>query len=352
MKNIGILLLILVGCIQLSEAQDVRFSQYYAAPLYINPALSGAYDGSYKLTAIYRDQWRGTFNEPISTAGFSADARFKMGKRGREDAASGGIMFLSDRTSLYDFNTTFIGLTGAFHKSLNDDTRSYLSAGFRFSMINKGVNYENLTFQDMFNGVSEFSFPTTENLPINTLSFADLSIGINYSTKPSARSLFSIGASVGHILNNNISFYKNEEISPGEKKFIQDVRIKKLYHVDVQYTFPASRYLQLSPRISWRMQGDFMDLSIGTASHLRFREDARFAMHFGLWGRGVNYLDTYHFSTITGMVGFEYNSVIFGFSYDANIPDYINYGKGRNTFELSISYIGNYTNNVIVCPTL
>lgn len=354
MKKAGLFFCLIMSIVQITTAQDVRFSQYYAAPLYLNPALSGSYNGMYKLTAIYRDQWRGALNQALYTAGFSADGRFQIGERQNTDAASGGIMFLTDRTGLYDFNTTFIGLTCAYHKIIDAKSRTYLSGGFRFAMINKSVNYENLTFQDMFNGVDQYSFATSENLPVNTLTFADMAIGLNFSTQPREGALFSIGASVSHILNNNISFYRDEVINAGEKKFIKEARINKLYHVDVQYTFPLSRYFSLGPRTAWRLQGSFMEFTAGSAARLRFRRNARFAMHFGLWGRVNNFLDSYSFTSVVSMVGFEVNGVIFGFSYDANIPDYINYSFGipRNTFELSISYVGNYTNNTIKCPTL
>lgn len=352
MKKITTIILTVFFIWNFGTAQDVAFSQFYAAPLYLNPALSGAYNGSYKLTAIYRDQWRGAYNEPLYTTGISGDARFNVSKRPFSDAASGGIMFLTDRTSIYNYNTTFIGLTGAYHRLLDGKNDTYLSGGFRFSMINKSINYENLTFQDQFNGVDQFVFGTSERLPFNSLSFADLVVGLNFSTKPSSNSLFSIGASVSHILNNNISFYKKEELIPGGPQYIQDVRIKKLFQADAQYTFPVSRIFHLSPRAVWRMQGKFMELNLGSSSRLRFKKDARFAMHFGAWGRGNNYLDSYNVTSVVVLAGFEVNEVTFAFSYDANIMDNIQFKTARNAFEFSVSYIGNLSERTVMCPEL
>jgi len=40
-----------------SNAQtDPHFSQYYAYPMWLNPGLTGAIDGDYRVTALYRDQ--------------------------------------------------------------------------------------------------------------------------------------------------------------------------------------------------------------------------------------------------------------------------------------------------------
>ena len=38
--------------------RDIHYSQYYASPLTLNPALTGKFNGYYRATAIYRDQWR------------------------------------------------------------------------------------------------------------------------------------------------------------------------------------------------------------------------------------------------------------------------------------------------------
>lgn len=39
------------------HAQDIHFSQYYSAPLTINPALTGGFAGDYRAGVNYRSQW-------------------------------------------------------------------------------------------------------------------------------------------------------------------------------------------------------------------------------------------------------------------------------------------------------
>ncbi len=38
-------------------AQDIHFSQYSASPLTLNPALTGNFNGFYRVSGIYRNQW-------------------------------------------------------------------------------------------------------------------------------------------------------------------------------------------------------------------------------------------------------------------------------------------------------
>jgi hypothetical protein len=41
-------------------------------PSFLNPALTGAFDGDYRVSGIYRTQW-GNITSPFSTPGVSAD---------------------------------------------------------------------------------------------------------------------------------------------------------------------------------------------------------------------------------------------------------------------------------------
>lgn len=40
------------------QAQDQLFSQFYSAANFSNPALTGAFEGKFRVSSIYRDQWR------------------------------------------------------------------------------------------------------------------------------------------------------------------------------------------------------------------------------------------------------------------------------------------------------
>ncbi len=63
-KIIGILFFLVSN----AQAQDAIFSQYFASQPYLNPALTGFYDGSYRVNAHYRTQWT-NINSGINTYG-------------------------------------------------------------------------------------------------------------------------------------------------------------------------------------------------------------------------------------------------------------------------------------------
>ena len=48
---------------------DPHFSQYYIQPMTMNPAFTGAFDGDYRVSGIWRSQYGNTLN----TKGISAE---------------------------------------------------------------------------------------------------------------------------------------------------------------------------------------------------------------------------------------------------------------------------------------
>ena len=70
-KIILICFAVFVGLITKAQV-DPHFSQYYVYPSWLNPALTGAIDGDYRVSAIYRNQW-GNIANGFSTIGLSGD---------------------------------------------------------------------------------------------------------------------------------------------------------------------------------------------------------------------------------------------------------------------------------------
>src|SRR5258706_3066549 len=83
-------------------AQDPNFSQFFASPLTLNPALTGKFDGVYRIAANYRNQWP-TFNNAFVTKTASIDFgvlkhhipdidQFGVGFMGFTDRAGDGVI--------------------------------------------------------------------------------------------------------------------------------------------------------------------------------------------------------------------------------------------------------------------
>ncbi|HMZ89019.1 MAG TPA: type IX secretion system membrane protein PorP/SprF, partial [Chitinophagales bacterium] len=53
-------------CASVTYAQDIHFSQFFAAPILVNPANTGNFIGSARIGLNYRDQW-GSVTIPYRT---------------------------------------------------------------------------------------------------------------------------------------------------------------------------------------------------------------------------------------------------------------------------------------------
>ena len=68
-------------------AQDVHWSQWYNAPLYYNPATTGAFNGDERVNLNYKDQWR-SISSPYKTFMAQYDMPF-MKKKWKKRRKSG-----------------------------------------------------------------------------------------------------------------------------------------------------------------------------------------------------------------------------------------------------------------------
>lgn len=353
MKAIHLFLCICTGMILFStyaKAQDKHFSQFYAAPQTLNPALTGAYDGTYRIGINYRDQWRSVLDQPISTYSFSGDLRFELDyKTGKlKDYAAIGLLFFSDRVASFDLNTNQIALTGAYHKVLAKRFEQYISAGYQIGVSQRNINYENLFFEDQFNQIDAYSGITSEDLPSNNFGFADMALGLNYSMKPTDNSQFSLGASLYHINPVNVSFWrKSNDPAPGLIK--KDI-LQLKYGLQMSGRVKFENRIELSPRILVARQGSHLELNLGTNVRFPFNTFTSSGFYIGSWIRPVQFEDQMGIDAIVLFTGFDYSNFLFGLSYDANFTDLVQDQKGIGAFELSVTFLGLYENASAYCP--
>lgn len=335
---------------QSSNAQDNHFSQSFSAPVTLNPALTGLIEGGYRVSMIYRDQWRNILTDRLSSFAGIGEVRFGQEKKRNtsSDLYGIGIIFGGDRVSQFDFNTNQLGLSGAMHKSLDKKNRQYLSAGFKFGIVQKNINYENLTFQDQFNGVNDFDLPTRELLPPNNFGYFDMGAGIHYSASISEVLRLYVGGSYDHLAAPNISFFSANsnaidtyEENPIDRKITGHLAIES----QVTETFA------FSPRVIFLNQGPHTKVQLGT----NFKFDSSGAdprsLNLGIWATGVqDDGNAARLESVIAMIGFEVKGLQIGLSYENAIQDFADEYAGQGAFEISISYIGNYENVVNYCP--
>lgn len=345
--NRPIFTLLLLAVIPFSLfSQDPQFSQFYASPLTLNPALTGAFDGTYRVGVIYRDQWRSVQENPFQTYSAATDLRFGINqKRGKsKDFAALGLLFFADRIAGIDFNTNQISLTGAYHKSLNPRSTQYLSLGFQAAVNQRNLNYEDLYFSDQFNGIDQYSNISGEDLPVNNFAFADFSVGLNYSVMPRKQTGLFLGVAMHHFASPSISFYDPEEDGT------EDNRLFPKYSAQFSMQLPLGSRVQFLPRVLMAAQGPHIAGNAGASFRFLLSNSGGLALHLGSWARPVmDENEAFRMDAIVGLVGLEYSNVLLGVSYDSHLSSLAN-RRTQGALEISIAYLGNYDNDAILCP--
>lgn len=192
MKKLTILLfLIFLGVNTL--AQDFQYSQFYAAPLYLNPAFTGASDLT-RIGANYRNQWPGLDHSFHNYSAYIDHYMF--------DINSGiGLIFNSSRESKAKLSSNEVGLTYSYRLKLGFD--SFLRFGGQATWITRDAYFGDLVFgsqldvnRGTISGDSGESFSDDYRH-----SFADFNFGMLFHTQN-----YWLGVSGHHLTQPNTSF--------------------------------------------------------------------------------------------------------------------------------------------------
>jgi len=332
-------------------AQDQHFTQFYAAPLTLNPALTGAFGGKYRFTLNYRDQGNSPLNAPYTTYAGSVDMRFGLDsyKKSSRDAFAVGVVFFNDRSQDVNFFTNYMAVSGAYHKALSSAGDQFLSVGIQAGIAQRNVNYDAFTFDDQFNGSDGFTDPSDEFLPENNFSYGDYAFGLHYSYAPERRLGVYAGVGLFHFLEPEISFYANEEIEAN----IGSNTLFPKYVAHLGLSIPVGLNFQVLPRGLVYIQGPHRAANVGSNFRIQFSETTDAALQFGGWVRVLDNVDEglLGFDTAVLMLGVEYENFLLGFSYDAKITQIRNGQNPQGALEFSVSYLGAFDNDTVLCPS-
>jgi len=284
-------ILALTSFMQMGYSQDPEFSQFYANPLYLNPALAGATICP-RAIANFRDQW-----PSIGGAYVTYNAAYDQ----YLDAVHGGLGLLvtEDRTGGGKLNTTEISLIYAYKFNITEKLTA--SGALQVGYYQRHLAWDNLIFEDMIDPRLGVVQPTKESAPDNpTVGVPDFGAGImlGYNEK-----LYG-GLAVSHLSQPKIGFYNSNTT-----------------RLDMKYTAHAGcvinlkeggmsedREFSISPNILYQQQFKFHQLNVGTYLTID-------PLIFGLWFRH-NFENA---DALIPMLGVHYKNFRFGFTYDITL---------------------------------
>jgi type IX secretion system PorP/SprF family membrane protein len=314
----GILILFAVFfLIDFSFGQDIHFSQFYAAPFNLNPALTGAFNGDYRITANHRTQWRAVTVPYTTTAAF-----FDMRNIGIQNL-HGGVSIYHDKAGDSRFSTFQFNVSGAYSQWLDKEATKQLIVGFQTGVTQRSINFANLSFDNQYNGIRyDANLGTGETLARQGYMFFNLNTGIAYGQQINENLGFSAGVGVFNINKPEQSFFSNERIGLERRMTIFG---KAEYQVNEEFA--------VIPSFLMMFQGPHREyLAGGAVKYVLEAMPGRYrALYAGSWFRmrDAGFI----------MVGMDYNTLNVGISYDINYSSLVPASNYRGGFEVSVVYI-------------
>jgi type IX secretion system PorP/SprF family membrane protein len=326
MKRLLIALIAVLGFITTAKAQDPQLSQYYAAPLYLNPAFTGNLDyecrrypaSRVRVIANYRNQARGNYTTYMS----SLDYRSKNGNWG-----FGGLIYQDQAGQDQKMNNVQVAGLASYKLSLSNDWR--LHSGLQVGYLNRSTGASGYTYPDEFTGAGRTRVTNETVLGNQSINTFDVSTGLLVFNEA-----FYLGAAVHHLNQPNMSLQNASEPLP----------TKIDIHTGYRISFTRQRGFarrgldqSLTPTLHYKRQGQNQQLDIGTYF-------AYEPLILGAWFRGLPVIkapdNSFQRDAAVLLVGVrqatDYGLVKLGLSYDFPISTGAQ-SFGR-TFEITLSY--------------
>jgi len=262
------------------QAQDPQFSQFYANPLYLNPAFAGSARCP-RAVLNYRNQWpaiSGTF----VTYSASYDQHI--------DPISGGlgILITNDVAGKGTLNTTRLSAIYSYQRALSKTWS--VKVGFEVTYFQKSLNWDKLTFGDQIDPRRGFIYQTQDVQRGGVVSNIDFSSGILVFNET-----YFVGLASHHLAQ------------PNESLIVGTSRLPRRWTAHAGATYPVGREengVTLSPNVLYQVQGDFQQLNLGL-----YVSKSPFVA--GVWYRWQDALIV--------MLGVQTESIRFGYSYDLTL---------------------------------
>src|SRR3989338_7488861 len=197
MKGLKRLVLIGVLCVTAHTAmsQDPQFTQFYANPIYLNPAFAGSH-GCPRFSMNYRNEWPSLTGNYV-TYSMSYDHYMKNISGGI------GVIAMHDQQGSGTIYTSMLVLVYSYHLKVN--RKFTMLFGARAAMFNKYLDWDKLTLGDMIDPRRGFIYQTGDVPRGGSRYFFDASAGVVGYSKH-----FFFGVAAHHLNMPNIIYqYQN-----------------------------------------------------------------------------------------------------------------------------------------------
>ena len=303
-------------------AQDIHFSQVDADPVLLNPAYSGFYEGLGRFGVVYRNQWA-SVSVPFSTLAASGEMAVWRGG-GRRGLSVGGTLF-ADKAGTLNYGTVSGHLSTAYYQALNRSGSSVLSVGVEVGWAQSGFDPSQAEMEE-----------AGEGFEVRKVQYPLLAAGLAWYWQPTPDFHLKAGLSLRNLNRPNISYMKLDE-----------TYLARRYSLFARAEYRCWQSISLLPVLMSQVQGKHREVVFGGDVKWYIEEGGsrEVGLRAGVAMRAADAL-------IANLM-LEYNSLLFTFSYDANISGLAVASGGMGAFEAGLVYRlakGNKKTKALKCP--
>lgn len=302
-----------------SYGQDPQFTQFYANPIYLNPAFAGSH-GCPRFAVNYRNEWPSLTGNYV-TYSMSYDQYFKNISGGF------GVIAMHDQQGQGTIFTSMLGAVYSYH--LNVNRKFKMMFGARAAMFNKFLDWDKLTFGDMIDPRRGFIYQTGDVQRGGSRYFFDASAGM-----------------VGYNKHFFFGFAAHHLNRPDESMIIGSSRlpIRMTGHMGAKIPLGSkSQYKNITsimPNVIYQYQNGFQELMFGT--YVQYG-----AFNAGAWFRNRD--------AFILTIGVDTGKFRLGYSYDITVSR-LNNGVSGGSHEVSLGMLLNCKDKppsfkTISCPS-
>lgn len=314
LKSIFVLLIASSG-LSTVQAQDIHYSQFYQAPLLLNPALTGHMPGKYRINAMYRRQWATISNKPVyETPSVAFDMNI-LRSENRYNSLGLGFSLMNDRSSGGILQTFNLMLSAAYHLDLTKKEKTYLSVGLQGGVMNKRLDIDEILFASQFNGEElDGSMASGEVFENSSIFNPDFRLGLVLAGFPTTKLRWKLGAGLFHLSQPSETFINETNKLP----------LRLVVHGDLRFSLGNS--IALEPKILYQNQAKASELVGGLLLDLKITQKASFYLggEYRLADAGI------------AIVGLRIADWDVGVSYDFNVSNLKAASEGRGALEFSL----------------
>lgn len=291
------------------SAQDPVLSQFYSAPIMLNPAFTGT-TNSPRISLNYRNQWASIFNA-YTTYSVSYDQYI-------EDFRSGiGFNLLVDQAGDGIYKTAAFNVIYSYRLGITDEI--FIKGGIQAGLHQTSLDWDKLVFLDQLDPLDGQAYLTEEDRPLElTKGALDVSTGLLIYSP-----IFYGGISLHHVNTPNQSILGTNE------GLIDGLPMRLSLHGGAQISLSKNNKKKnpafISPNIMYTKQRNFQQINLGTYVGMG-------PIFGGVWYRhAFSNSDAAIF-----LLGFTKGIFKLGYSYDLTVSQLSSESNGSH--ELSILF--------------